>query len=62
MKTEKLSLKGIKTVLSRRELKKIMAGGSGPGGGGGQCSTGGCVTMLDCGGGFCPCSPNGECV
>ena len=39
MKTEKLSLKSIKNVLSRAELKKIMAGGSagpcsccGPGG------------------------------
>jgi hypothetical protein len=28
MKVEKLSLKGIKNVLSRSELKKIMAGGS----------------------------------
>jgi hypothetical protein len=31
MKTEKLSLKSIKNVLGRAELKKIMAG-SGPGG------------------------------
>ena len=31
MKTEKLNLKGIKNVLSRAEMKKIMAGsGSGP--------------------------------
>jgi hypothetical protein len=29
MKTEKLSLKGIKNVLSRAELKKIMAGSGG---------------------------------
>ncbi|HTD41925.1 MAG TPA: hypothetical protein VK671_14955 [Mucilaginibacter sp.] len=33
MKTEKLSLKNIKNVLGREEMKKIMAGsGSGPGG------------------------------
>jgi len=30
MKSEKLSLKGIKNVLSRAELKKIMAGSGGP--------------------------------
>ena len=30
MKTEKLSLKGIKNVLNRAELKKIMAGSGGP--------------------------------
>jgi hypothetical protein len=29
MKTEKLSLKSIKNVLSRAEMKKIMAGSSG---------------------------------
>jgi hypothetical protein len=29
MQKEKLSLKGIKNVLTRGELKKIMAGGSG---------------------------------
>jgi len=34
MKMQKLSLKGIKNVLSRAELREIMAG-SGPGGGGG---------------------------
>jgi hypothetical protein len=45
MKVEKLSLKGIKNVLSRAELKRIMAGSSGGGGGGG----GGCPI---------PCAPN----
>jgi len=35
MKTEKLSLKSIKNVLSRAEMKKIMAGS-----GGGNCAGG----------------------
>jgi len=38
MKIEKLSLNGIKNVLSRAELKKIMAGS---GGGGPGCENGG---------------------
>ncbi|MDB5016221.1 MAG: hypothetical protein JWQ84_1053 [Mucilaginibacter sp.] len=42
MKKERLSLNAIKNVLSRAELKKIMAGGSGGGGstGGGGCPDG----------------------
>jgi hypothetical protein len=46
MKTEKLSLKGIKNVLSRAELKKVMAGGSG----GGNCvgTGGGCCLGFGC--------------
>jgi hypothetical protein len=40
MKKEKLSLNGIKNVLSRTELKNIMAGSSGGGSGtGGSCGT-----------------------
>jgi len=35
MKTEKLSLKGIKNVLSRAEMKKIMAGSGSDGCGNG---------------------------
>jgi len=35
MKIQKLSLSGIKNVLSRAELKTIMAGSGGGGGGGG---------------------------
>lgn len=58
MKTEKLNLGSIKNVLSRAEMKKIMAGsGSGPGG----CSLAGqtcdvknggyCCDYLTCGDG-----------
>jgi hypothetical protein len=56
MKTEKLSLKGIKSVLSRRELKRIMAGGSGGGGG--------CQQQQDffCGEGAPPCCPGYSCI
>ena len=43
MKREKLTLKGVKTVLNREELREIMAGGCGkpPGGpgGGGSCDS-----------------------
>jgi hypothetical protein len=46
MKTEKLSLKSIKNVLSRAELKKIMAGS------GGGCNT--CVSPNEC----CECLDN----
>jgi hypothetical protein len=46
MKREKLSLKSIKNVLSRTELKNIMAGSTGGGGGSGG---GGCPI---------PCAPN----
>ncbi|MES2109052.1 MAG: hypothetical protein V4577_09910 [Bacteroidota bacterium] len=58
---QKLSLKGIKNVLSRAELREIMAG-SGPGGGGGGlpdgcgsgCYPGGCFGV------FCKtCVPDG---
>jgi hypothetical protein len=41
MKTEKLSLKSIKNVLSRAEMKTIMAGSDGGGGGTGG-GSGGC--------------------
>lgn len=54
MQTEKLSLKGITNVLSRRELKKIMAGSGGGGGNGYGCGQG-CYTDH----GFCQC---GSCV
>ncbi|MDB4903000.1 MAG: hypothetical protein JWQ63_2281 [Mucilaginibacter sp.] len=37
MKTEKMSLKGIKNVLSRAEMKKIMAGSGGCGTNGNVC-------------------------
>ena len=63
MKIEKLSLGSIKNVLSRAELKKIMAG-SGPGGappgdGGGDCNDEyqTCNSLCPCGG---PCI-NGQC-
>ena len=48
MKIQKLSLKSIKNVLSRTEMKEIMAGSGGGTGGGGS------------GGGGCPipCAPN----
>ena len=54
MKTEKLSLKSIKNVLSRAEMKKIMAGSGGGGNGGGP---GGCLDFgFVCAGGVpCPC-------
>ncbi|MDP9047329.1 MAG: hypothetical protein M3N14_04280 [Bacteroidota bacterium] len=59
MRTEKLSLKSIKNVLSRAEMKKIMAGsgpGGGPPGGGGG---GGCVSA----GNFCwLCCPGASCI
>lgn len=37
MKIQKLSLNNVKTALTRAELKKIMAGGSGCGGYGAPC-------------------------
>jgi len=40
MKKEKLNLKGIRNVLSRNELKEIMAGS---GGGGGACDERPCM-------------------
>lgn len=59
MKTRKMSLSNIKDVLSREELKMIMAGSGGSGSGCGQCSyngktancekgpvTGGCICGL----------------
>lgn len=48
MKTERLSLKSIKNVLSRSEMKKIMAGGSNGGFGcpGVACALG---TVCPCG-------------
>jgi len=55
MKIEKLSLRNVKNVLSRAELKQIMAGSGGGGGGGGGTppttggGSGGCVTT----GGYC---------
>jgi len=48
MKREKLSLKSIKNVLSRADLKKIMAGGSGcdgPGSYCGNCCSGQCGNL-----------------
>jgi hypothetical protein len=43
MKPEKLSLKGIKNVLSRGEMKQVMAGSGGDGGSGGG---GGCTYYI----------------
>jgi hypothetical protein len=58
MKFEKLSLASVKNVLSRAELRKIMAGsgappppsggGGGGGGGGGSAGSGNCNSDLDC--------------
>ena len=52
MKTEKLSLKAIKNVLSRAEMRKIMAGGSGGGTCGDKCQLEeptGCAGNQSCG-------------
>ena len=64
MKKEKLSLKSIKNVLSRGEMKKIMAGSGGqciPGGQACQVSSGpGCCIGFACSGnalGFGACNP-----
>ena len=66
MKTEKMSFKNIKDVLSRDEMKSIMAGSDG-GGGGGSCSScyaGGvayhCEFTSTPSGGFCSCSAGGN--
>ncbi|MDB4903002.1 MAG: hypothetical protein JWQ63_2283 [Mucilaginibacter sp.] len=51
MKTEKLSLKGIKNVLSRGELKRIMAGSGNCSGLNGACGVGTqavCCSGLTC--------------
>ncbi|MGY4536244.1 mevalonate kinase [Mucilaginibacter sp. UYNi724] len=50
MKITKLSLSNVKNVLSRAELKNIMAGSSGPGGGGTGGGSGGCIPR---GQGYC---------
>jgi len=61
MNIEKLSLASVKNVLSRAELKKIMAGsGGGSGGGGGTGGDGGDCTNA-CGGTLGPCS-TGPCT
>jgi len=52
MKKEKLSLKNIKNVLSKAEMKKIMAGSGGCGGVNDHCGSG----WGDCCGGLC-CGP-----
>lgn len=52
MKNEKLSLKGIKNVLSRTELKKIMAGS-------GCCN---CCYCYDVGGGGGFTTPGTDCM
>jgi hypothetical protein len=56
MKIEKMTLKGIKNVLSRSEMKKIMAGSSG---GGGRCDTAQCPDFNCCSGLVC-CSDSGN--
>jgi len=63
MKTEKLSLKSIKNVLSRNELKKIMAGSGSCGTLGAVCDNGTappCCVNLICYVG--PYAPSGTCI
>jgi hypothetical protein len=66
MKTQKLNLRSIKNVLSRSEMKTIMAGSGGGGGGTGNCSTTTCVFIMGvpgnpvcCAGLTCYNNPNG---
>jgi len=54
MKTEKLSRDTVKKVLSRSEMKKIMAGSGGGACGGNQCAGGGgCLPFCVCFNGTC---------
>jgi hypothetical protein len=65
MQTQKLSLGSIKNVLSRAEMKKIMAGSDGGGGCSGDACSGSCTfTSGDCKGksGTCSTTQSGHCV
>jgi len=59
MKREKLTLKGVKTVLNREELREIMAGGCSSGGGGNcagynsGCGNSGPIPVVACCSGLC---------